>query len=129
MGPELVCEAHCPLQPDIWRAGRRGRTDDVVLCHRVGADAGRRNQCRVAALKGSVVCGEEAGGRNGPAVIPLAHRRPQGRLRRGPMIRVVKLLKNGGASRDRTDGLVVANDALSQLSYSPISGTESTILS
>jgi hypothetical protein len=27
---------------------------------------------------------------------------------------------NGGASRDRTDGLVVANDALSQLSYSPI---------
>jgi hypothetical protein len=26
---------------------------------------------------------------------------------------------NGGASRDRTDGLVVANDALSQLSYSP----------
>jgi hypothetical protein len=28
-------------------------------------------------------------------------------------------LLNGGASRDRTDGLVVANDALSQLSYSP----------
>ncbi len=26
---------------------------------------------------------------------------------------------NGGASRARTDGLVVANDALSQLSYSP----------
>jgi hypothetical protein len=26
----------------------------------------------------------------------------------------------GGASRDRTDGLVVANDALSQLSYSPV---------
>jgi hypothetical protein len=26
----------------------------------------------------------------------------------------------GGADRDRTDGLVVANDALSQLSYSPI---------
>ena len=26
----------------------------------------------------------------------------------------------GGASRDRTDGLVVANDALSQLSYSPL---------
>jgi hypothetical protein len=25
----------------------------------------------------------------------------------------------GGASRDRTDDLVVANDALSQLSYSP----------
>jgi hypothetical protein len=30
-----------------------------------------------------------------------------------------KDLKFGGASRDRTDGLVVANDALSQLSYSP----------
>jgi hypothetical protein len=29
--------------------------------------------------------------------------------------------KIGGASRDRTDGLVVANDALSQLSYSPTS--------
>jgi hypothetical protein len=28
--------------------------------------------------------------------------------------------KIGGASRDRTDGLVVANDALSQLSYSPV---------
>ena len=26
----------------------------------------------------------------------------------------------GGASRDRTDDLIVANDALSQLSYSPI---------
>jgi hypothetical protein len=30
--------------------------------------------------------------------------------------------KIGGASRDRTDGLVVANDALSQLSYSPTFG-------
>ena len=28
--------------------------------------------------------------------------------------------KNGGASRDRTDDLIVANDALSQLSYSPL---------
>jgi hypothetical protein len=28
----------------------------------------------------------------------------------------------GGASRDRTDDLIVANDALSQLSYSPTSG-------
>jgi hypothetical protein len=26
---------------------------------------------------------------------------------------------HGGASRDRTDDLIVANDALSQLSYSP----------
>ncbi len=26
----------------------------------------------------------------------------------------------GGASRDRTDDLIVANDALSQLSYSPL---------
>ena len=33
-----------------------------------------------------------------------------------------KLLKNGGASRDRTDDLIVANDALSQLSYSPTIG-------
>jgi hypothetical protein len=29
------------------------------------------------------------------------------------------LEKIGGASRDRTDDLIVANDALSQLSYSP----------
>jgi hypothetical protein len=29
----------------------------------------------------------------------------------------------GGASRDRTDDLIVANDALSQLSYSPIRWT------
>src|SRR5689334_18895901 len=28
----------------------------------------------------------------------------------------------GGASRDRTDDLIVANDALSQLSYSPTAG-------
>ncbi len=27
--------------------------------------------------------------------------------------------KDGGAGRDRTDDLIVANDALSQLSYSP----------
>ena len=33
--------------------------------------------------------------------------------------------KVGGASRDRTDDLIVANDALSQLSYSP---TRLTIL-
>jgi hypothetical protein len=31
-----------------------------------------------------------------------------------------KLLSFGGASRDRTDDLIVANDALSQLSYSPL---------
>ena len=30
------------------------------------------------------------------------------------------LAKIGGASRDRTDDLIVANDALSQLSYSPV---------
>jgi hypothetical protein len=30
--------------------------------------------------------------------------------------------KIGGASRDRTDDLIVANDALSQLSYSPLCG-------
>ena len=30
-----------------------------------------------------------------------------------------KMVKHGGASRDRTDDLIVANDALSQLSYSP----------
>jgi hypothetical protein len=32
----------------------------------------------------------------------------------------------GGASRDRTDDLIVANDALSQLSYSPTSVEENT---
>ena len=31
---------------------------------------------------------------------------------------------SGGASRDRTDGLVIANDALSQLSYSPTVGKD-----
>jgi hypothetical protein len=36
--------------------------------------------------------------------------------------KVSKCLKFGGASRDRTDDLIVANDALSQLSYSPMSG-------
>ena len=32
------------------------------------------------------------------------------------------LIYFGGASRDRTDDLIVANDALSQLSYSPTRG-------
>ena len=36
--------------------------------------------------------------------------------------------KNGGASRDRTDDLIVANDALSQLSYSPTRGWEDFII-
>ncbi len=31
---------------------------------------------------------------------------------------------HGGASRARTDDLIVANDALSQLSYSPVIGWE-----
>ena len=39
--------------------------------------------------------------------------------------RYVYCILFGGASRDRTDGLVVANDALSQLSYSPtMAGTD-----
>jgi hypothetical protein len=37
-------------------------------------------------------------------------------------------LENGGASRARTDGLVVANDALSQLSYSPMNRMDWFIL-
>ena len=36
-------------------------------------------------------------------------------------------VKHGGASRDRTDDLIVANDALSQLSYSP-TGREGCLL-
>ena len=35
----------------------------------------------------------------------------------------------GGASRDRTDGLVIANDALSQLSYGPTILRETTLKS
>ena len=35
----------------------------------------------------------------------------------------------GGASRDRTDGLVIANDALSQLSYGPTIWRETTLKS
>jgi hypothetical protein len=31
----------------------------------------------------------------------------------------IEEVDNGGADRDRTDDLVIANDALSQLSYSP----------
>src|ERR1700683_543499 len=42
----------------------------------------------------------------------------QNRAERWPKRRQVNE-KTGGASRARTDGLVVANDALSQLSYSP----------
>ena len=45
-----------------------------------------------------------------------------GDLTRYPTIRNSQVLEDGGASRDRTDDLIVANDALSQLSYSPVSG-------
>ena len=38
-----------------------------------------------------------------------------------------KRVVHGGASRDRTDDLIVANDALSQLSYSP-TGREGSLL-
>ena len=66
--------------------------------------------------------------KTGPLAVPqmdtlAEHRDPQGTVgcldeRR---LRYSDLLKNyfGGASRDRTDDLIVANDALSQLSYSP----------
>ena len=42
-----------------------------------------------------------------------------GARRRNPERSEGPLEKHGGASRDRTDDLIVANDALSQLSYSP----------
>jgi hypothetical protein len=51
----------------------------------------------------------------------------------GPIKRAISMIERGGksrqmieriggASRDRTDDLIVANDALSQLSYSPTTG-------
>jgi hypothetical protein len=45
----------------------------------------------------------------------------QGTLFGGPKVRAIecKLLIFGGAKRDRTADLLVANEALSQLSYSP----------
>jgi hypothetical protein len=73
-------------------------------------------------------------------IVPLAQRRALEQLSEftkdftvhyGPISRFFEVHRNGcnrrqtiekigGASRDRTDGLVVANDALSQLSYSPL---------
>lgn len=49
-----------------------------------------------------------------PATVPEAQQRGQSKA---CMLLVVEVF--GGASRDRTDDLIVANDALSQLSYSP----------
>jgi hypothetical protein len=37
-------------------------------------------------------------------------------------IKIIILKRNGGASRDRTDDLIRARDALSQLSYGPTLG-------
>ncbi len=61
-----------------------------------------------------------------PAHFPLLALvlRSDGRPRRFAKSRISveeppKTAKIGGASRDRTDDLIVANDALSQLSYSP----------
>ena len=42
------------------------------------------------------------------------------RLGREPVVLRAKHRGSGGADRDRTDDLVVANDALSQLSYGPM---------
>jgi hypothetical protein len=54
---------------------------------------------------------------------PTVHYGPTSRffeVQRSGCNRRQTIEKIGGASRDRTDGLVVANDALSQLSYSPL---------
>lgn len=39
------------------------------------------------------------------------------------LVSLSRTAENGGADRDQTDDLVVANDALYQLSYCPESGT------
>ncbi len=44
-----------------------------------------------------------------PQIIPLRHKKMQ-----------LPEEKNGGGKRDRTDDLLVANQALSQLSYTPV---------
>src|SRR5467141_4211783 len=49
--------------------------------------------------------------------------RPFGTCMAAP--RVARRAKRGGARRDRTADLVIANDALSQLSYGPIATAES----
>ena len=36
--------------------------------------------------------------------------------------KIKSLVENGGAEGNRTPDLVIANDALSQLSYGPVSG-------
>jgi hypothetical protein len=67
------------------------------------------------------------GRRRGPVRRAPRHRQPAGtqgppspRLRRGNFFPLRKEI--GGADRDQTDDLVVANDALYQLSYCPESG-------
>jgi len=40
-------------------------------------------------------------------------------VERGSELAIFRALEFGGAGRDRTGDLIVANDALSQLSYSP----------
>src|SRR5690349_17739537 len=65
-------------------------------------------------------------GDRAPAIAGNSLRQPPASLlfwtSNGPRLKVwvCKWLKFGGASRDRTDDLIVANDALSQLSYSPV---------
>src|SRR3954471_9062965 len=49
-----------------------------------------------------------------PASASRHHQRAASRMQR------LSRRGNGGAERDRTAGLVIANDALSQLSYSPV---------
>src|SRR6218665_3950311 len=44
----------------------------------------------------------------------------QCRLARQTRCQFLDFHRNGGAERDRTADLVIANDALSQLSYSPV---------
>ena len=69
-----------------------GRSAGVVVCRRVGA----------LIAPGGVIC----------LLLSLAN----------PKERRSKKERIGGADRDRTDDLLIANEALSQLSYSPTEG-------
>ena len=42
--------------------------------------------------------------------------------------RLTLIIENGGASRDRTDDLLLAKQALSQLSYGPVEGSPGFVL-
>ena len=128
-----------------FRLAERDRRDQAPALRRAVPDAGRSHHRRqpgdgggadAAAISAKASRASWRSGRRGlrgSEVGSPARRRPSGYAGHhaspfGHHVaapRVARRAKRGGARRDRTADLVIANDALSQLSYGPIAAASS----